>query len=228
MSHAKRKRGFTMVELLVVIGTLAILLMMLMPAIVGAKEKARRMQCMTNEREIGIALQLYANNHDDFFPYRGGPQAFERDQLSDDAGNFSQALGLLLLRGNGKKEILGDPRTLFCPSEPDRTQAAVYPYQDDNCHYGNYEYFGWDVESGGTPPRNRNTARCNPNRALASDLDVTIGNQILRLWGRFGKTHRGDGHNVLYIGGHVRWVPIKVTDTDPARMFYKHAAIDFR
>jgi prepilin-type N-terminal cleavage/methylation domain-containing protein/prepilin-type processing-associated H-X9-DG protein len=228
MERKDRRHGFTLVELLVVMGTAAVLLMMVVPALVNAKEMARRSSCGSNVREIGIALHIYANNAQRYFPFRGGVPAFDREQLSDADGNFTQGLGLLLPDGDAGRVVgLGDPRTLFCPSEPDKVKATEFP-REDGRHFGSYVYFGWDRDGDEGNRRNRCTLTSKPGRALAADLDVTLGSQLLTLLGRFNKTHRGLGHNVLYVGGHVRWLPIQTTATDPARLFYHHKTVDFR
>ena len=68
MRRPRPKTGFTLVELLTVIAILGILAAILVPATRLARESARAAACLSNLRQIGFALQLYLQEHDDRFP----------------------------------------------------------------------------------------------------------------------------------------------------------------
>ncbi|MEM6334146.1 MAG: prepilin-type N-terminal cleavage/methylation domain-containing protein [Planctomycetota bacterium] len=80
-------RAFTLIELLVVISIIALLIAILLPALGAARESARGVACLANLRSLGLAGQLYANDHDEFLPPAfnpvfAGPKWYQQDSLA--------------------------------------------------------------------------------------------------------------------------------------------------
>lgn len=63
------RRGFTLVELLVVVGIIAVLLSIILPSLIGATRAARTMICMNQLKQIGTATAIYAEANDDYLPF---------------------------------------------------------------------------------------------------------------------------------------------------------------
>ncbi len=208
----QRWTGFTLVELLVVIGIIAVLVAMLLPALSKAQEASRRASCLSNLRQVHLAFHLYALENKDAVPigHRPVSKQFNSMVYSATAGRWV-LFGLLY-----QAKQIRSPEVLFCPSEGNpkfmyNTELNPWPAGPDVTP-------GTNVQTGygarpqvmlpddlANPPAGFVMPRLTrfKNKAIFADLTAARMRVITR--------HRV-GANVLYGHGGAKWVPLKAFD----------------
>jgi prepilin-type N-terminal cleavage/methylation domain-containing protein len=112
----KKAKGFTLVELLVVIGIIAVLISMLLPALNKAREQARRTQCLSNLRQVHALFAMYANANRDQIPIgcSGNEMQYNYIIWRTVSGHPSKYQSFGLLHETG---LMNDPLAFYCPAD---------------------------------------------------------------------------------------------------------------
>jgi prepilin-type N-terminal cleavage/methylation domain-containing protein/prepilin-type processing-associated H-X9-DG protein len=91
--RSRRSRAFTLIELLVVIAIIGILAAMLFPVFARARESARKIQCLSNVKNIALAIQMYLTDYDQGFPTEHNQQALSFWDTTPGGGSYDTSAG---------------------------------------------------------------------------------------------------------------------------------------
>ena len=138
-----KRGGFTLIEVLVVIGIIAALIGILLPVLSRAREESKKTACLSNLRQLGQGMLMYANEHRDRLP-NGNPPGSAKDYA-----------GTNVVLVNLSQVYLNKNAGVFhCPSDNDATPHVIETadYSLPNSARVSYDFYSvfWQPEKGAT------------------------------------------------------------------------------
>ena len=198
------KKGFTLIELLVVIAIIAILAAILFPVFARAREKARQNSCLSNTKQIGLGIMMYAQDYDEHYNHY-------RHELPGNTAFYWQPTttyeGMI-------GPYVKNKQIFTCPS----ASSLAYSYG------WNYNYLGWPSR-GGTDANAAATMAEVTHPAETIMVAETAENQVACYAPRnesFRTTYtlrynaynrHNEGSNYVFADGHAKWLMGSETTT---------------
>lgn len=210
-----RKHAFTLVELLVVIGIIALLIAILLPVLGKAREASQKTACLSNLRQLGAVMQIYATENHDVIPigYIEEKQFSYVVNWNNGNGTMVTLMGLLI-----QANIIKEGKPFFCPTEQDKMfmyetvenpwpfgKIPIDPHLTTPMPGSNHTRFGYNTRPAtdwlcylGKPnPVEWPKKSQLKNKALLADLVITP---------QYVKRRHKKGINVLYGSWAGVWV----------------------
>lgn len=132
------KRAFTLIELLVAIAIIAVLAAILFPVFSKARERARRTKCVSNLRQIGLAMQQYLMDYDEIYPNAWAGDRVQRDRAYP---SLKEAM-IFYIPDEGVWRCPSDTGEIFDNQDPWGYQQKTEPFFSDTMSKTSYGYFG--------------------------------------------------------------------------------------
>jgi prepilin-type N-terminal cleavage/methylation domain-containing protein len=226
--------AFTLIELLVVIAIIAILAALLLPALAGAKERAKRTGCVSNVRQFLLAIHMYANDSDQRLPSGASDSRTPNGILDDSIPVLSDNIRTQMIQYAASYKMLNCP-SLGAPFNTNGWYQSGYGYVIGYNYLGGHANTPWSLLPGGeawySPQKlTEITTNTGPTSPLLTDMNdwspgyggsiVPHGrNGALQTAGDFSNTDANGaasadlgatGGNIGSMDGSVAWRAIKL------------------
>ena len=203
------RRGFTLIELLVVIAIIAILAAILFPVFAKAREKARSASCLSNEKQLALAMLQYSQDYDETFPAMSLGANLSAAVVPEDPtfGYYTTNSNWWNCWTNGIYPYIKNVQIYKCPSYSTSTYGCAYglPAVGINAtQTGTASIFGRPSQSDIKRPA---------EILMIGEKGTGGGNQYI-LSGTYyaGRMNHNDGSNCAFFDGHVKWLKYDIGD----------------